>query len=45
MDRNVVDGIQIVDMQGKEWLLTAVEMRDELFNRLIAMGGQKWESW
>jgi hypothetical protein len=45
MDRNVVDGIQIVDTQGNEWLLTAVEMRDELFNRLIAMGGQKWESW
>ncbi|KAF8247893.1 hypothetical protein K440DRAFT_550127 [Wilcoxina mikolae CBS 423.85] len=45
MDRNVVDAIEIVDKDGKEWLLTAVHLRDELFNRLVAMGGQKWESW
>jgi hypothetical protein len=45
MGRNVVDGIRIVDTHGKEWLFTAVKMRDELFNRLVAMGGQKWESW
>jgi len=25
--------------------LTAIYLRDELFNRLVAMGGQKWESW
>jgi hypothetical protein len=45
MDRNVIDGIEIVDKDGKERLLTAVHLRDELFNRLVAMGGQKWESW
>lgn len=45
LERNVIDGIQIVDADGTEWLFTAVQLRDELFNRLIAMGGQKWESW
>lgn len=45
LDRDVIDGIEIVDDAGQSWLLTAVHLRDELFNRLIAMGTQKWESW
>ena len=45
MDRNVIDGLSIVTSKGEEWHLTAVQLRDELFNRLAAMGGQKWESW
>ena len=44
-DRNVVDGLSIVTNKGEEWHVTAVQLRDELFNRLVAMGGQKWESW
>ena len=44
-DRNVADGLEIVDAAGNPWKLLAMPMRDELFNRLIAMGGQKWESW
>ena len=44
-DRNVADGLEIVDAAGNSWKLLAMPMRDELFNRLIAMGGQKWESW
>ncbi|KAK4541191.1 hypothetical protein LTR36_008265 [Oleoguttula mirabilis] len=45
LDREVADGIEIVDKQGNSWTLTAMVLRDELFNRLVAMGGQKWESW
>src|SRR5277367_889776 len=45
MDREIADGIEIVDREGGKWSLTAIYLRDELFNRLVAMGGQKWESW
>lgn len=45
LDREVADGLEIIDKQGNSWQLTAMVLRDELFNRLIAMGGQKWESW
>lgn len=42
MDREVVDGIDLADRHGAHWQLTAVPMRDELFNRLIALGSQHW---
>ncbi|QIW95700.1 hypothetical protein AMS68_001218 [Peltaster fructicola] len=45
MDREVADGLEITDKQGNKFLVTAMVLRDELFNRLVAMGGQKWESW
>jgi len=45
LDRNVADAVAIVDKQGKEWLVTAVEGSNEVFNRLLSMGSQKWESW
>jgi hypothetical protein len=45
LDATIADGIEIVDKQGNTYVLTAMVLRDELFNRLIAMGGQKWESW
>lgn len=45
LDREVADGLEIVDKQGSSWVLTAMVLRDELFNRLVAMGGQKWEAW
>ncbi|KAK5680587.1 profilin, required for normal timing of actin polymerization in response to thermal stress [Elasticomyces elasticus] len=45
LDREVADGLEIVDKQGNTWTVTAMVLRDELFNRLIAIGGQKWESW
>ena len=41
--REVVDGLGIEDKDGKTWYLTAIKGRDELFNRLIAVGGHKWE--
>ncbi|KAL8682598.1 MAG: hypothetical protein Q9186_001371 [Xanthomendoza sp. 1 TL-2023] len=43
--KTVADGLEIVDKGGDVWKLTAIQDRDELFNRLIAIGGQKWESW
>ena len=45
LDREVADGIEIVDKQGNKYLLTAMILRDELFNRLVAIAGQKWEAW
>ncbi|CAO2647733.1 Nn.00g086550.m01.CDS01 [Neocucurbitaria sp. VM-36] len=45
MGREVADGLVITDRKGEEMRLTAMPLRDELFNRLIAMGGQKWECW
>ena len=45
LDREVADGLEIIDTQGNSTVVTAMILRDELFNRLVAMGGQKWESW
>lgn len=45
MEREVADGLEIVTREGETIKVTAVPLRDELFNRLIAMGGQKWEAW
>ena len=43
--KTVADGLEIVDKHGNNYKVTAVRLREELFNRLVAMGGQKWESW
>lgn len=45
LERELADGLEIVDNKGNSYTLTAIPLRDELFNRLVAMGGQKWESW
>jgi len=45
MDREVADGVRITDRFGNHYTITAVELQEELFNRLIAIGGQIWESW
>ncbi|KAF1983738.1 hypothetical protein K402DRAFT_382549 [Aulographum hederae CBS 113979] len=45
LDKEISDGLEIVDKKGQTWKITACPLRDELFNRLCAMGGQKWESW
>lgn len=44
-DGEITDGIIVRDPTGKEHHLTAIPARDELFNRLIAIGGQMWEAW
>ncbi|KAI0409315.1 hypothetical protein F4802DRAFT_615755 [Xylaria palmicola] len=45
LGREVNDGLEIVDRLGNVRRITALPLRDELFNRLIAIGGQKWEAW
>lgn len=44
-EKEIVDGIVIVDKEGNERHLTAIQLREELFNRLVAMGPQMWEAW
>ncbi|KAG6016110.1 hypothetical protein E4U43_004239 [Claviceps pusilla] len=39
----VTDGLVVTMRDGTERHLTAVTRRDELFNRLVALGGHKWE--
>ncbi|KAF1978651.1 hypothetical protein BU23DRAFT_449367 [Bimuria novae-zelandiae CBS 107.79] len=55
MGREVADGLEIVlkdkptehgeKIGSAKYKVTAVPLRDELFNRLVSMGGQKWECW
>ncbi|KAF2687201.1 hypothetical protein K458DRAFT_429155 [Lentithecium fluviatile CBS 122367] len=50
MGREVADGLEIIPRDkagqaGEKIRVTAMPLRDELFNRLVAMGGQKWECW
>lgn len=42
--KEVADGLEIVTSNGDRIKVTACPLRDELFNRLVAMGGQKWEA-
>ena len=44
LDREVADGLEIVTKDGQHWTVMAMPQRDELFNRLLAIGGQRWES-
>ncbi|KAL1896314.1 hypothetical protein Sste5346_004698 [Sporothrix stenoceras] len=45
LGREMADGLKITDRTGTTYKVTAMPLRDELFNRLVAMGGQKWEAW
>lgn len=44
-EREIADGILIIDKNGDQKQLTAIALREELFNRLVAMGHQMWEAW
>lgn len=44
-ERQIKDGLEIVTRAGERYKVTALKERDELFNRLIAIGGQLWESY
>ena len=44
-DREIADGLVIIDKAGNQKQLTAIALREELFNRLIALGKQMWEVW
>lgn len=45
LGKEINDGLEIVTRSGERYKVTAMPLRDELFNRLVAMGGQKWEAW
>lgn len=45
LDKRLSDSLGITDSRGHEWAVTAIPKRDALFNRLIAIGEQKWELW
>lgn len=45
LDKQVVDGLVVQTKRGDEFHLTAIMVRDELFNRLIALGNKMWEAW
>ncbi|KAI7769543.1 hypothetical protein LZL87_011427 [Fusarium oxysporum] len=45
MESEIKDGLEIVESDGKSFLITAMARRDQLFNRLCAIGDQKWEIW
>ncbi|CVK99281.1 uncharacterized protein FMAN_02143 [Fusarium mangiferae] len=45
LEREITDGLEIVESDGKSYLITAMARRDQLFNRLCAIGDQKWEIW
>jgi Protein of unknown function (DUF3292) len=43
--REVKDGIEITTKGEQVYRVTAIKEREELFNRLVSMGGQVWESY
>jgi hypothetical protein len=43
--REIADGLLIIDKDGRRTQITATALREELFNRLVAMGAQMWEAW
>ncbi|KAK0124803.1 hypothetical protein ONS96_008684 [Cadophora gregata f. sp. sojae] len=43
-DKELLGSVEVEDGDGKMWRFTALPERDELFNRLIAVGGQRWEN-
>ncbi|ERS98288.1 hypothetical protein HMPREF1624_05072 [Sporothrix schenckii ATCC 58251] len=45
LGREMADGLEITERTGTTYKVTAIPLRDELFNRLVAIGGQKWEAW
>ena len=43
--REVADGLLVIDKKGEKRQLTAIALREELFNRLVSMGAQMWVAW
>lgn len=43
LNKRLNDSLGSTDVSGNEWAITAIPNRDALFNRLIAIGEQKWE--
>lgn len=43
-DQKLLASLEIEDTEEKSWRLTVMPERDELFNRLVAAGNQKWKN-
>lgn len=43
-DQDLLASLEIEDKEDKAWKLTVMPERDELFNRLVATGNQRWEN-
>lgn len=43
-DKDLLASLEIEDKMNKVWRFTAIPERDELFNRLVAVGPQRWEN-
>ncbi|KAK6598181.1 hypothetical protein H4I95_08791 [Botrytis cinerea] len=43
--REIADGLLVIDKAGDRKQLTAIALREELFNRLVSVGAQMWEAW
>lgn len=43
LDQAIMDGLEIVEKGKKSRMITAMPRRDQLFNRLCALGQQSWE--
>jgi hypothetical protein len=43
--RRLNDSLGITERGGETYAVTALPRRDELFNRLVAAGTQRWEIW
>ncbi|CZS88422.1 uncharacterized protein RAG0_00177 [Rhynchosporium agropyri] len=41
-EKDLLASLEVEDADGKMWRFTALPERDELFNRLVAVGGQRW---
>ncbi|KAK9323652.1 hypothetical protein V1517DRAFT_319980 [Lipomyces orientalis] len=45
LEKDVRNGLEIHDKAGNMFVVDAIASRDDLFNRLVAIGGQKWEAF
>jgi predicted metalloprotease with PDZ domain len=43
-DTELLGSLGIVETADKVWRFTAIQERDELFNRLVPLEKQRWES-
>ena len=44
-EKEIADGLEISTVTGQRFKLTAMPRRDEVFNRIVALGKQHWEMW
>ncbi|KAJ5936536.1 hypothetical protein N7466_002986 [Penicillium verhagenii] len=43
-DQKLLASLEIEDKEERSWRMTVMPERDELFNRLVAAGSQRWEN-